>query len=172
MPPTINSDFSTSRAQKTDLKLFLRMPPCLAGRSEKLVDITSAATLPDAETRMAALGVWAASNVRQAWQSCPSCMIDHRCAFAAGALGIRVPGGVAPLTHAIGTRWRWFAAWRCQSRARLRKTGPCCQRSPEIESSCNASAAKDDSPRHTSAIAGNRAGSAFRPSIRGAAAQA
>lgn len=76
------------------------------GRSDMLADITNAATLPDADVRMAALGVLGrlkrpaslAVLAQGVYDPHPSVR-----AFAAGALGeFGSPGGAAPLTHAVG----------------------------------------------------------------------
>ncbi|ALA57612.1 HEAT repeat domain-containing protein [Nitrospira moscoviensis] len=76
------------------------------GRSDMLADITSAATLPDPEVRMAALGVLGRLKRPASLAVLTQAVYDPNPqvrAFAAGALGeYGHPGGVAPLTHAIG----------------------------------------------------------------------
>lgn len=76
------------------------------GKKNTLVDITNAATLPDPEIRMAALGMLGVLKhpsslsilSRGVYDPDPSVR-----AFAAGALGdYGQSGGVAPLTHALG----------------------------------------------------------------------
>ena len=76
------------------------------GKKDMLVDITGSATLPDPETRMAALGVLgqlkAASTLAVLSQGVYDPEASVR-AFAAGALGeFGRPEAVAPLTHALG----------------------------------------------------------------------
>jgi HEAT repeat protein len=76
------------------------------GQSDMLVDITNAATLPDAEVRMAALGVLGRLKRPASLAVLTQAVYDPNPsvrAFAAGALGeFGSPGGVAPLTHAVG----------------------------------------------------------------------
>jgi HEAT repeat protein len=95
-----------SRTEDGPESIFASAALIKLGRSEKLSDITSAATLPDAESRMAALGVLGrlkrpaslAVLAQAVYDPDPSVR-----AFAAGALGeFGSPDGMAPLTHAIG----------------------------------------------------------------------
>ncbi len=76
------------------------------GQSDMLIDITSAATLPDPEVRMAALGVLGRLKRPASLAVLSQAVYDPNPsvrAFAAGALGeYGSPGGVAPLTHAVG----------------------------------------------------------------------
>ena len=76
------------------------------GQSERLADITGAATLPDADVRMAALGVLGRLKRPSSLAVLSQAVYDPNPsvrAFAAGALGeFGSPAGVAPLTHAIG----------------------------------------------------------------------
>jgi HEAT repeat protein len=76
------------------------------GQSDMLVDITNAATLPDPEVRMAALGVLGRLRRPASLAVLTQAVYDPNPqvrAFAAGALGeFGSPAGIAPLTHAIG----------------------------------------------------------------------
>lgn len=76
------------------------------GQSDKLIDITGAATLPDPEVRMAALGVLGRLKRPASLAVLSQAVYDPNPsvrAFAAGALGeCGAPAGVAPLTHAVG----------------------------------------------------------------------
>ena len=76
------------------------------GKQDMLVDITGAATLPDPETRMAALGVLGRLKHSSSLSVLSQGVYDPEPqvrAFAAGALGeLGQPGAVAPLTHALG----------------------------------------------------------------------
>ena len=75
------------------------------GKQDMLVDITSAATLPDPETRMAALGVLGRLKRFSSLAVLSQGVYDPDApvrAFAAGALGeFGQPGAIAPLTHAL-----------------------------------------------------------------------
>lgn len=76
------------------------------GQTDTLIDITNAATLPDAEVRMAVLGVLGRLKRPASLAVLTQAVYDPNPsvrAFAAGALGeFGSPGGVAPLTHAVG----------------------------------------------------------------------
>lgn len=76
------------------------------GQTDMLIDITNAATLPDAEVRMAAIGVLGRLKRPASLALLSQAVYDPNPsvrAFAAGALGeFGSPGGVAPLTHALG----------------------------------------------------------------------
>ncbi len=76
------------------------------GQADMLGDITNAATLPDAEVRMAAIGVLGRLKRPASLALLSQAVYDPNPsvrAFAAGALGeFGSPGGVAPLTHALG----------------------------------------------------------------------
>jgi len=76
------------------------------GQTDMLIDITNAATLPDAEVRMAAIGVLGRLKRPASLAVLSQAVYDPNPsvrAFAAGALGeFGSPGGVAPLTHALG----------------------------------------------------------------------
>jgi HEAT repeat protein len=76
------------------------------GKKDMLVDITGAATLPDPETRMAALGVLGRLKRPSSLATLSQGVYDPEApvrAFAAGALGeFGKPEAVAPLTHALG----------------------------------------------------------------------
>jgi HEAT repeat protein len=93
------------------------------GRSERLADIINAATLPDADVRMAALGILGrlkrpatlAVLAQSVYDPVPSVR-----AFAAGALGeFGSPDGVAPLTHAVGDEAAMVRAVAAVSLGRL-----------------------------------------------------
>ncbi|HEU4686643.1 MAG TPA: HEAT repeat domain-containing protein [Nitrospira sp.] len=76
------------------------------GKDDMLADITGAATLPDPETRMAALGVLGQLKRPSTLAVLAQGVYDPEPsvrAFAAGALGaFGQPGAAAPLTHALG----------------------------------------------------------------------
>lgn len=76
------------------------------GQSDRLADIAGAATLPDADVRMAALGVLGRLKRLSSLAILSQAVYDPNPsvrAFAAGALGeFGSAGGIAPLTHAIG----------------------------------------------------------------------
>ena len=76
------------------------------GKHDMLTDITGAATLPDPEVRMAALGVLGQLKRPSSLSVLSQGVYDPEPsvrAFAAGALGdFGQSGGVAPLTHALG----------------------------------------------------------------------
>jgi HEAT repeat protein len=76
------------------------------GQTDTLIDITNACTLPDAEVRMAALGVLGRLKRPASLAVLSQAVYDPNPsvrAFAAGALGeFGSPGAVAPLTHAVG----------------------------------------------------------------------
>lgn len=76
------------------------------GKLDMLTDITGAATLPDPEVRMAALGVLGQLKRPASLSVLSQGVYDPEPsvrAFAAGALGdFGQSGGVAPLTHALG----------------------------------------------------------------------
>jgi HEAT repeat protein len=76
------------------------------GQTGTLTDIINAATLPDAEVRMAALGVLGRLKHPASVAVLSQAVYDPNPsvrAFAAGALGeFGSPAGVAPLTHAVG----------------------------------------------------------------------
>lgn len=76
------------------------------GKQDMLTDITGAATLPEPEVRMAALGVLGRLKRPSSLSVLSQAVYDPEPsvrAFAAGALGeYGQAGGVAPLTHAIG----------------------------------------------------------------------
>ena len=78
----------------------------MMGQTDMLIDITNAATLPDAEVRMAAIGVLGRLKRPSSLALLSQAVYDPNPsvrAFAAGALGeFGSPGGVAPLTHALG----------------------------------------------------------------------
>ena len=80
------------------------------GKRDMLVDITGAATLPDPETRMAALGVLGRLKHSSSLAVLSQGVYDPEPqvrAFAAGALGeLGQPDAVAPLTHALGDEIR------------------------------------------------------------------
>ena len=89
------------------LKASLLMPRCTdSAEQDMLADITGAATLPDPETRMAALGVLGRLKRPSSLSVLSQGVYDPEPpvrAFAAGALGeFGQPGAVAPLTHALG----------------------------------------------------------------------
>ena len=75
------------------------------GKHDMLTDITGAATLPDPEIRMAALGLLGQLKQQSSLSVLSQGIYDPEPsvrAFAAGALGdFGQPGGVAPLTHAL-----------------------------------------------------------------------
>ncbi|TKS58141.1 MAG: hypothetical protein EWM72_03196 [Nitrospira sp.] len=93
------------------------------GQSDVLVDITNAATLPDAEMRMAALGVLGRLKRPASLAVLAQAVYDPNPsvrAFAAGALGeFGSPGGVAPLTHAVGDEMAIVRAAAAGSLGRL-----------------------------------------------------
>ncbi|MCP9472388.1 MAG: HEAT repeat domain-containing protein [Nitrospira sp.] len=76
------------------------------GRTDKLTDISGAATLPDPDLRMAAIGVLGRLKHRSSLAILSRAVYDPLPAvraFAAGALGeFGSSDGVAPLLHAIG----------------------------------------------------------------------
>jgi HEAT repeat protein len=76
------------------------------GKQDMLTDITGAATLPEPEVRMAALGILGRLKRPSSLAVLSQGVYDPEPsvrAFAAGALGdYGQAGGVAPLTHAIG----------------------------------------------------------------------
>jgi len=76
------------------------------GRTDALSDVISAATLPDADSRMAALGVLGSLKHRAGLKTLTQAVYDPEPAvraFAAGALGeFGSPEGAAALIHAIG----------------------------------------------------------------------
>lgn len=76
------------------------------GQSDQLIDITNAATLPDPDVRMAALGVLGRLKRPASLAVLSQAVYDPNPsvrAFAAGALGeYGTAGATAPLTHAVG----------------------------------------------------------------------
>jgi HEAT repeat protein len=76
------------------------------GKQDMLTDITGAATLPDPDVRMAALGILGQLKRPSSLSVLSQGVYDPEPsvrAFAAGALGdYGQVGGVAPLTHALG----------------------------------------------------------------------
>jgi len=103
------------------------------GKKDMLVDITGAATLPNPETRMAALGVLGQLKESSTLAVLSQGVYDPEAsvrAFAAGALGeFGRPEAVAPLTHALGdehARVRGIAA-ASLGRIGIRDTRPLLQ---------------------------------------------
>ena len=95
-----------SRAEEGPESIFASVALYHMGQSGRLADITSAATLPDPDMRMAALGVLGRLKRPASLAVLSQAVYDPHPsvrAFAAGALGeFASPGGVAPLIHAIG----------------------------------------------------------------------
>ena len=94
------------RAEEGPEAIFAYAALYKMGQSDKLADITNAATLPDADVRMAALAVLGRLKRQASLAVLAQAVYDPNPsvrAFAAGALGeFGSPGGVAPLTHAVG----------------------------------------------------------------------
>jgi hypothetical protein len=95
------------------------------GQTDMLIDITNAATLPDAEVRMAAIGVLGRLKRPASLAVLSQAVYDPNPsvrAFAAGALGeFGSPGGVAPLTHALGDEMAMVRGVAAGSLGRLGK---------------------------------------------------
>lgn len=93
------------------------------GKQDMLADITSAATLPDPEVRMAALGVLGQLKRPASLSILSQGVYDPEPsvrAFAAGALGdYGQADGVAPLTHALGDEHARVRAVAAASLGRL-----------------------------------------------------
>lgn len=111
------------RAEEGPEAIFAYAALYKMGHSGRLGDITNAATLPDAEVRMAALGVLGrlkhpaslAVLTQAVYDPDPSVR-----AFAAGALGeFGSPGGVVPLTHAVGDEMAMVRGVAARSLGRL-----------------------------------------------------
>jgi HEAT repeat protein len=93
------------------------------GKLDMLTDITGAATLPDPDVRMAALGVLGKLKRPSSLAVLSQAVYDPEPpvrAFAAGALGdYGQAGGVAPLTHALGDESAHVRAVAATSLGRL-----------------------------------------------------
>ncbi|MGQ0666463.1 MAG: HEAT repeat domain-containing protein [Nitrospiraceae bacterium] len=151
------------------------------GRSDKFADITASATLPDADVRMAALGILGrlkrpaslAVLAQAVYDPIPSVR-----AFAAGALGeFGSPDGAAPLTHAVGDETAMVRAVAAGSLGRLglRENRPLLQALTRDSSFHVRTSAAEGLLRLGDPSAISLAAELARhpdPSIRGAAAQA
>ena len=93
------------------------------GKQDMLTDITGAATLPDPDVRMAALGILGQLKRPSSLSVLSQGVYDPEPlvrAFAAGALGdYGQVGGVAPLTHALGDESARVRAMAATSLGRL-----------------------------------------------------
>ncbi|MDZ4856973.1 MAG: HEAT repeat domain-containing protein [Nitrospirota bacterium] len=93
------------------------------GKQDMLIDITGAATLPEPDVRMAALGVLGRLKRPSSLSVLGQGVYDPEPsvrAFAAGALGdYGQAGGVAPLTHALGDEHARVRAVAATSLGRL-----------------------------------------------------
>ena len=151
------------------------------GQTDMLIDITNAATLPDAEVRMAAIGVLGRLKRPASLAVLSQAVYDPNPsvrAFAAGALGeFGSPGGVAPLTHALGDEMAMVRGVAAGSLGRLglKENRPLLQaltRDPSLQ--VRASAAESLLRLGDSSVLLLAADLARNPdpSIRGSAAQA
>jgi HEAT repeat protein len=98
--------FEIGRTEEEPEAIFASAALYQMGQSDMLVDITNAATVPDAEVRMAALGMLGRLKRPENLAVLTQAVYDSNSsvrAFAAGELGeFGSPGGVSPLTHAVG----------------------------------------------------------------------
>lgn len=171
----------TSRTKEGPESVFADAALYRLGRSEKIADIANAATLPDADVRMAALGILGrlkrpaslAVLAQAVYDPIPSVR-----AFAAGALGeFGSPDGAAALTHAVGDEVAMVRAVAAGSLGRLgiKENRPLLQaltRDPSVH--VRASAAEGllrlGDPSALSLV--TELAQHTDPSVRGAAAQA
>jgi HEAT repeat protein len=151
------------------------------GQTDTLTDITSASTLPDAEVRMAALGVLGQLKRPSSLAVLSQAVYDPNPsvrAFAAGALGeFGSPGGVAPLTHAIGDEMALVrsVAVRSLGRLGLKDTRPLVQaltRDPSLQVRASAAEALLRLGDNSGILLAADLARHADPSIRGAAGQA
>jgi HEAT repeat protein len=113
-----------SRAEEGPPGVFAAGALVRLGRTDALEDVLSAATLPDPDSRMAALGVLGSLRHRAGLKTLTQAVYDPEPAvraFAAGALGeFGSPEGAAALTHAIGDEQPRVRSVAAASLGRLR----------------------------------------------------